>query len=43
MPGNPIDDIAVTARLDFVMHSGTVHCRPGDDVMTDCVDRVNLC
>jgi imidazolonepropionase-like amidohydrolase len=32
MPGNPLDDIAVTARLDFVMHSGTVHRRPGESV-----------
>ncbi|HET8602040.1 MAG TPA: amidohydrolase family protein [Segeticoccus sp.] len=30
MPGNPLDDIAATARVDFVMHSGTVHRRPGD-------------
>jgi imidazolonepropionase-like amidohydrolase len=32
MPGNPLDDIAVTARLDFVMHSGTVRRRPGDGI-----------
>jgi imidazolonepropionase-like amidohydrolase len=30
MPGNPLDDIAATARVDFVMRSGTVHRRPGD-------------
>jgi imidazolonepropionase-like amidohydrolase len=32
MSGNPLDDIAATTRLDFVMHSGTVHRRPGDDI-----------
>jgi imidazolonepropionase-like amidohydrolase len=30
MPGNPLEDIAVTAGVDFVMHAGTVHRRPGD-------------
>jgi imidazolonepropionase-like amidohydrolase len=24
MPGNPLDDISVTAQVDFVMHAGTV-------------------
>ena len=28
MPGNPLDDIAVTANVDFVMRAGTVHRRP---------------
>jgi imidazolonepropionase-like amidohydrolase len=28
MPGNPLDDIAVTARVDFVMRSGKAHRRP---------------
>ncbi|KAE8764758.1 metal-dependent hydrolase family protein [Georgenia thermotolerans] len=31
MPGNPLDDIAATARVDFVMHDGAVFRRPGDD------------
>jgi imidazolonepropionase-like amidohydrolase len=30
MPGNPLDDIAATARVDFVMRAGVVHRRPGD-------------
>ena len=30
MPGNPVDDIAVTARVDFVMRAGVVHRRPDD-------------
>ena len=30
MPGNPLEDIAATARVDFVMHSGAVHRRPDD-------------
>jgi imidazolonepropionase-like amidohydrolase len=30
MPGNPLDDIAATARVDFVMRAGTVHRRPDD-------------
>jgi imidazolonepropionase-like amidohydrolase len=28
MPGNPLDDIAATARVDFVMRGGAVHRRP---------------
>lgn len=28
MPGNPLDDIAVTAAVDFVMRAGTVHRQP---------------
>lgn len=28
MPGNPLDDIAATAFVDFVMRGGTVHRRP---------------
>lgn len=28
MPGNPLDDIAVTAGVDFVMRAGTVHRYP---------------
>jgi imidazolonepropionase-like amidohydrolase len=28
MPGNPVDDIAVTARVDFVMRAGAVYRRP---------------
>ena len=28
MPGNPVEDIAVTAHVDFVMRAGTVHRRP---------------
>ena len=31
MPGNPTDDIAATAQVDFVMRAGAVHRRPGDD------------
>ena len=30
MPGNPLDDIAATAGVDFVMHAGRVHRRPGE-------------
>jgi imidazolonepropionase-like amidohydrolase len=30
MPGNPLEDIAATARVDFVMRAGRVHRRPGD-------------
>jgi imidazolonepropionase-like amidohydrolase len=30
MPGNPLDDVAATARVDFVMRAGAVHRRPGD-------------
>jgi imidazolonepropionase-like amidohydrolase len=30
MPGSPVDDIAATARVDFVMRAGTVHRRPGE-------------
>jgi imidazolonepropionase-like amidohydrolase len=30
MPGNPLDDIAATALVDFVMCSGAIHRRPGD-------------
>ncbi|MGN6871210.1 MAG: amidohydrolase family protein [Solirubrobacteraceae bacterium] len=30
MPGNPIDDIAATARVDFVMRAGAVYRRPDD-------------
>jgi hypothetical protein len=30
MPGNPIDEIAATAGVDFVMRAGAVHRRPGD-------------
>jgi imidazolonepropionase-like amidohydrolase len=29
MPGNPLDDIAATARVDFVMRGGDVYRRPG--------------
>jgi imidazolonepropionase-like amidohydrolase len=28
MPGNPLEDIAATARVDFVMRGGTVHRQP---------------
>jgi hypothetical protein len=28
MPGNPLDDITATARVDFVMHDGIVHRTP---------------
>ena len=31
MPGNPIEDIAATAHVDFVMRAGLVHRRPGDE------------
>jgi imidazolonepropionase-like amidohydrolase len=31
MPGNPAEDIALTAQVDFVMRGGTVHRRPGGD------------
>jgi imidazolonepropionase-like amidohydrolase len=30
MPGNPLEDIAATARVDFVMRAGVVHRRPDD-------------
>jgi imidazolonepropionase-like amidohydrolase len=30
MPGDPVEDIAVTAQVDFVMRAGAVHRRPGD-------------
>ena len=30
MPGNPLDDIAATAGVTFVMRSGTVHRHPDD-------------
>jgi imidazolonepropionase-like amidohydrolase len=30
MPGNPVEDIAVTAQVDFVMRAGAVHRMPGD-------------
>jgi imidazolonepropionase-like amidohydrolase len=30
MPGSPLDDIAATAQVDFVMRAGAVHRRPGD-------------
>jgi imidazolonepropionase-like amidohydrolase len=29
MPGNPLEDITATARVDFVMRAGTIHRRPG--------------
>jgi imidazolonepropionase-like amidohydrolase len=29
MPGNPLDDIAATAQVDFVMRAGAVYRRPG--------------
>lgn len=29
MPGDPIADITVTGRVDFVMKEGTIHKRPG--------------
>ena len=29
MPGNPLDDIAATAHVDFVMRGGDVYRRPG--------------
>ena len=31
MPGNPLDDIAATARVDFVMRGGDVYRRAGAD------------
>ena len=31
MPGNPLDDIAATARVDFVMRAGAIYRRPGDN------------
>jgi imidazolonepropionase-like amidohydrolase len=31
MPGNPLDDIGATARVDFVMRGGDVHRRAGAD------------
>lgn len=31
MRGNPLEDIAATAQVDFVMRGGTVHRRPSDD------------
>ncbi len=31
MPGNPLDDIACTAGVDFVMRTGVVHRHPGQD------------
>jgi imidazolonepropionase-like amidohydrolase len=30
MPGNPLEDIAATAAVDFVMRSGDVYRRPGE-------------
>ncbi|HET8595099.1 MAG TPA: amidohydrolase family protein [Intrasporangium sp.] len=30
MPGNPLDDISVTAQVDFVMQAGTVWRRPAE-------------
>ncbi len=30
MRGNPLEDVAVTADVDFVMRSGTLHRRPGE-------------
>jgi imidazolonepropionase-like amidohydrolase len=30
MPGNPADDIAATAQVDFVMRAGVIHRRPDD-------------
>ncbi|MRH30140.1 amidohydrolase family protein [Microbacterium sp. SYP-A9085] len=30
MPGNPLDDIATTERVDFVMRAGRIFRRPGD-------------
>jgi imidazolonepropionase-like amidohydrolase len=30
MPGNPADDIAATAQVDFVMRAGAVHRCPDD-------------
>lgn len=32
MPGNPLDDIARTARVDFVMRAGVVHRHPRQDL-----------
>ncbi len=31
MPGDPVDDIAATAQVDFVMRAGAVHRRPDDE------------
>jgi imidazolonepropionase-like amidohydrolase len=31
MRGHPVEDIAATAQVDFVMRAGVVHRRPGDD------------
>jgi imidazolonepropionase-like amidohydrolase len=28
MPGNPLDDVAATAQVDFVMRAGAVHRLP---------------
>jgi imidazolonepropionase-like amidohydrolase len=30
MPGNPLEDIAATGRVDFVMRAGVVHRRPDE-------------
>ena len=30
MPGNPAEDITVTAQVDFVMRAGAVYRRPDD-------------
>ena len=30
MPGNPLENIAATAQVDFVMHAGNLFRRPGD-------------
>jgi hypothetical protein len=31
MPRNPLDDIAATARVDFVMRAGAVYRRPDEN------------
>ena len=31
MPGNPLEDIKATARVDFVMRAGNVHRQPGQE------------
>jgi hypothetical protein len=31
MPGNPLQDIAATAHVDFVMRSGSVYRHSGGD------------
>jgi imidazolonepropionase-like amidohydrolase len=31
MPGDPVQDIAVTAQVDFVMRAGVIFRRPGSD------------